>query len=170
MKALHGKAINLVSTELLQEWYDALLREPQRIHVEQIKRSIDDLDFFAYDIYIDGVLVSEMSPNSISQDVFAVQHNDATLVLALTYDCPDLVIRFHSAELNAPCFVLDKSEHYLEMDLRKTEGVVFTSSIAPDQDFADFHDYPEDLTLDAMDNDFDVGPIDDDLEDFAHAP
>lgn len=155
MKAIHGKAINLVSTDLLQTWYDALLREPQRIHVEQLRRHVNDLDFFAYEIYIDDVLVSEIG-TGFSQDVFAVQHNDTTLVLALTYDWPDLVIRFHSAELNAPCFVLDKSEHYLELDLRKTEGVVFTSSIAPDQDFVG---YPE-MELDDIDTDF--GPIDED--------
>lgn len=163
MKAIHGKAINLVSTELLQSWYDALLREPQRIHVEQLRRHVNDLDFFAYEIYIDDVLVSEIGIG-FSQDVFAVQHNDTTLVLALTYDCPDLVIRFHSAELNAPCFVLDKSEHYLELDLRKTEGIVFTSSIAPSQDFVGYPDFD----LDDCNTDFDVGC--DDSEGFAHAP
>lgn len=152
MKALHGKAINLVSTELLQSWYDELLCAPHRIHVEQIKQNKHDLDFFTYEIYIDDVLISEMSPLSISQDVFAVQHNDTTLVLALTYDCPDLVIRFHSAELNAPSFVLDKSEHCLELDLRKTQGVVFTSSIAPDSDFV----VDPDFELDGSDSFFDI--------------
>jgi hypothetical protein len=163
-----NRGIAITSMSDIKLFVEALRVYPSRIQVVTCTGVL--VQQYGFEIYIDDIKVIDLHPNdNYADNVMVVEHQGAyagqytVFVLGVLHCDNTCTLRFSSPVVGSN-YVLDTDSNYVELKLADLQGVIYRNEEKGDPDFED------QVWQDIEDCDTDVGPIDDDLEDFAHAP